>query len=237
MCIGIAFILNWFAAAQCNFLSLSLTYGNSTQPDTLDLHFGIWNYEVWTHVSSIGGPVIFEGCHHYPEFLEVDPLWKAARAFSVMALVFCVGMMMAALYSMCDKVTENEIQVSPMTGLGYTLCSLFSGLSLLLLGSDLCKDNPLTDEIMSSFPNNDMGISSCHIATAGKCSISSTILAFLAGAASFHAYFIGVSNDKSDKDNNTVGTVEPLLLGYDEFNSTSSKWLHGRNKENSGTAP
>lgn len=227
LCICIAFILNWFAAAQCNFLSLSLTYGNSTQPDTLDLHFGIWSYQTWTKVSSINGPVIFEGCHHYPEFVEVDPLWKAARAFSVMALVFCVGMMLVTLYSMCDKVTEKELRVSPVTGLGYTVCSLFSGLSLLLLGSDLCKDNTLSDEIMNSFPNNDMNISSCHIATAGKCSISATILAFLAGAASLHAYFMGVSNDKNEKGNSRNGTVEPLLLGYDDFNSASSKWLHG----------
>lgn len=37
------------------------------------------------------------------------------------------------------------------------------GLTLLLLGSDLCKDGELSEELMQLFPNIDKSISGCVI--------------------------------------------------------------------------
>lgn len=191
------------------------------------MHFGLWNYQTWTQLSY--GSVIFEGCHSIPEFVEVDPQWKAARAFSILALVMGVGIMMAELFLICNKYKEVEdLRISPLLGGGFLACSLFSGMSLLLLGSDLCKGNQLSDEFMNLFPNIKMSISGCVIATGAKCTISATILYFVAAAAALRAYKIGVDDEKNIKDSNTVASIEPLLMGYDEFNTVSTKWLHGR---------
>jgi hypothetical protein len=201
---------------------LILTYDhNNTAPDTFDLHFGLWNYETWSSVSS---SAVFEGCRYYGN-VEIDSLWKAARSFSIIALVLGAGIMIAIL--MCFKKDTVETRVSPVTGAAILLCSLFSGLSLLILGSDLCKDNELSEEFMKTFPKVDLSILGCNIGTGAKCIIASTILYLTAGAAAICAHKIGDDNDNDVKDSSTV-SVEPLLMGFNEFNSVSTKWLKGQ---------
>jgi hypothetical protein len=228
LCIGIAFILNWCSAAQCNFLNLVSTYGNNTVPDSVSLHFGVWNYEAWTVVSSGSESVIFQGCEYYPEYIEIDSKWKAARAFSVIALLLGVGMIFVELYSVCNIYAKNGRRFSPLTVGGYFACSLCSGLTLLMLGtSDLCKSNELSDQLASLFPNTNMKVSSCDLSTSGKCAIAATVLWWLAaGAASIRASRLDMYNKTSERDSDTNGTTDPLLLGYDEFNTCSTRWLH-----------
>jgi hypothetical protein len=48
------FILNWFAVGSCDFVHLSLTFGSTSAPEAISLHFGIWSYQAWTVVSSLG---------------------------------------------------------------------------------------------------------------------------------------------------------------------------------------
>jgi hypothetical protein len=202
---------------------LVLTYNhNNAAPDTFDLHFGLWSYQTW---SSVSNSAIIEGCRFYPDYVEIDSQWKAARSFSIMALVLGAGIVMAKVISMCKK-DVGEIRVSPFTGATILLCSLFSSLSLLFLGSDVCKDNQLSEEFFKSFPDIDMSLLGCSISTGANCIIASTTLYFVAGAAAIRAYKIGDDADNDIIDSSTV-SIEPLLMGFDEFNSLSTKWLMG----------
>ncbi|KAL3790153.1 hypothetical protein HJC23_009590 [Cyclotella cryptica] len=206
LCVCAAFILNWYSTVACNFISVALTYGSSSDPSSVSLHFGIWNYQSWTVVSSSSGTVVFQGCWRYPDYVEVDPEWKAAKAFSVMALVFGLALMLAVLFSACSG--KGAKQVTPASGVGFFICSLFSGLSLLLLGSDLCKENVLSEGLESMYPNSNMSVASCGISAGAKCSISATILWFLAGVSSCRAYKVEV---ESVQDELTGGPTTPLV--------------------------
>ncbi|KAL7478335.1 hypothetical protein ACHAW6_004104 [Cyclotella cf. meneghiniana] len=206
LCVCAAFILNWYSTVACNFISVALTYGSSAAPSSVSLHFGIWSYQSWTVVSSTSGTVIFQGCWRYPDYVEVDSEWKAARAFSVMALVFGLTLMLKELFSACSY--KDVKQTTPTSGAGYLFCSLLSGLSLLLLGSDLCKDNVLSEGLESIYPNSNMSVASCGISTGAKCAISATILWFLAGVTSCRAYKAEV---EGAEDELTGGPTTPLV--------------------------
>ena len=132
---------------------------------------------------------------------------------------------MAEVISMCKK-DVGEIRVSLFTGATILLCSLFSSLSLLFLGSDVCKDNQLSEEFIKSFPNIDMSLLGCSISTGANCIIASTTLYFAASAAAIRVYKIGDDDDNDIKDSSTV-LIEPLLMGFGEFNLVSTKWLMG----------
>ena len=209
-----AIALNTVAAVQCDFMNLILTYDyDNIEPDTFELHFGFWNYKAWTPMGS-SGSIVYEGCRMYPDYISVGSQWKLARAFSILALLFGVGMLLLQLFT---AYSEMGKRLSPAVCIGYFICSLCSGLSLLILGSDLCKDNELTDELESilSIP---MDIARCGLARGSKCAISATVLWFVAGATTYHATSkarVGDDNDEHDNTNksnaDTANPAEPLL--------------------------
>lgn len=81
------------------------------------------------------------------------------------------------------------------------LC-LFSGLTLLVLDSSLCKDNILIGEL-SQVAFNDQ----CGLATGARCVISATVFWFVAAVCSLTA-----TRGKSEYEDETVaGTTEPLI--------------------------
>lgn len=206
----VAFVLNWIALAGCNFVNLAVTFGNSSDPSSFSLHFGIWFYQTWTLVASLGGSVVFEGCWRYPEYVDFDSYMKSARAFSSMALIVGAGFMLADFISVCtSSQTGNRRVVSPsIQGVGYVLASIFCGLSLLMLDSDICHDNNLVGQFTSLFPNIDMIASNCGISTGAKCAISATVFYFLAGASSCYTAKV----EKSVLSGTEAGGVtEPLV--------------------------
>jgi hypothetical protein len=138
--------------------------------------------------------------------VEVDSEWKAAKAFSVMALVFGLALMLAELFSACSNKADK--QATPASGVGFLACSLFSGLSLLMLGSGLCNENVLTEGLESMYPNSNMSVASCGISTGAKCAISATILWFLAGVASCRAYKVEA---EAARDEFSGGPTTPLV--------------------------
>ena len=217
LCLVAAIALNTVAAVQCDFMNLILTYNyDNAEPDTFELHFGFWNYKAWTQMGS-SGSIVYEGCRMYPDYISVGSQWKLARTFSILALLFGVGM--GALQLFTTMHSDVRKRLSPAVCIGYFVCSLCSGLSLLILGSDLCKDNELTDELESilSIP---MDVARCGLARGSKCAISATVLWFVAGAANFVATSkarVGDDNDENGNNNKSnVGdspnpAEEPLL--------------------------
>lgn len=178
-------------------------------PNEVSLNFGIWSYMSWTVVSSIGGSVVFQGCWSYPDHVAIDSDWKAARAFSVMACIFGFAFLFSELFSACSY--RGGRRVAPASGVGYLFCSLCTGLTLLLLGSDLCNENELTRELESVFPNIEMSVASCGISTGAKCAISAAVLWFVAGAASIQALRVE-SADLKEEERAAVGDVTSPLV-------------------------
>lgn len=185
-----AFILNWFAACGCTFVTLALAYGNPSDPSSLDLHFGIWFYQAWTVVSSLGGSVVFKGCWGYPDYVELDGYMKSARAFSTMALIVGAGFMFADAIASCTAANTGGRRAASASsqGVGYMVACLFCGLSLLLLQSEVCTDNDLSEQFKAIFPNMSFDTAACGIATGAKCAISATVFYFLASVSSLYAY-------------------------------------------------
>lgn len=208
----VAFVLNWVAVAGCNFVNLAITFGSSSEPSSFSLHFGIWFYQTWTLVASLGGSVVFEGCWRYPDYVQFDAYMKSARAFSVMALIVGAGFMIADFISACtSSQTGGKRVASPsIQGVGYILASIFCGLSLLILDSDICQDNNLVGQFTSLFPDVNMITANCGISTGAKCAISAAVFYFMAGASSCYASKAEKSDDLAAE---AGGVTEPLVAG------------------------
>jgi hypothetical protein len=200
------FILNWFAVGTCDFVHLALTYGSSAAPDAISLHFGIWSYQAWTVVTSLGGSVVFQGCWRYPEYIEFGESMQWSRAASSIALIITLGFAFVDFLSVCT-VTGRRITSPFVQCIGYMTASIFMGLSLLILNSDVCNSNDLSDQFQALFPNVAFDQASCTIARGAKCAISATVFYFLAGASSCVASRV----EKSDAKKGGTGLEEPLF--------------------------
>ena len=94
----IAFILMWIASLRCAFVKFPSTSGNSGDAD---MQLGLWYYTFISFLVSTGGTYAFESCNVYPETVTMDASWKAARAFSVIAFICGIIMLVAACVSLC----------------------------------------------------------------------------------------------------------------------------------------
>jgi hypothetical protein len=207
------FILNWFAVGTCDFVHLALTYGSSAAPDAISLHFGIWSYQAWTVVTSLGGSVVFQGCWRYPEYNEFGESMQWSRAASSIALIITLEFEFADFLSVCT-VTGRRITSPFVQCIGYMTASIFMGLSLLILNSYVCNKNDLSDQFQALFPNVAFDQASCTIARGAKCAISATVFYFLAGAS----YCVASRVEKFDAKKDVI----PSLI--DATASQASYW-------------
>merc|ERR1711971_944334 len=122
---------------RCNFIKFTDTSGTS---DPISLQFGIWYYRFWSLVTSVDGTFIFESCHEYPDFVDLDASWKAARAFSALAAIFGIAIFLSSIVSSCVSSARDAL-VHGWMAPAYLLTATFQGLSLLLLNSNACKNN------------------------------------------------------------------------------------------------
>jgi hypothetical protein len=199
---AVAFLLSWSAEFGCKFISFVSTSGFK---DPVRINFGIWYYQAWTIATSVNGSVIFETCHRYPSTVEIDSAWKAARAFSTLTVIIGGVLLFSTLISAC--VSPEKRNLTKSEGVGYILCCLFQGLSLLLLNSGVCKDNGLVETLKASMPLIDLDFDdTCSISTGARCAIAATVFYFLAGVASIQA-------DKAEKQEQGNGSdvTEPFI--------------------------
>ncbi|KAL7542090.1 hypothetical protein ACHAXR_011510, partial [Thalassiosira sp. AJA248-18] len=201
-----AFLLCWAANFGCNFIGFTSTSG-FVEPVTV--RFGIWSYQFWTIATSVGGSVIFETCHRYPADVTVDSNWKAARAFSTLALLFGGVYLFANLIAGCLAPVRR---VSRLEAPAFLCASLCQGLSLLLLNSAICNDNSLIKKLQSDAASlGNMGMDfqdTCSIATGANCAIAAAVFWFLAGLMSH----MGVVAEKKAEREDNIST-EPLIPG------------------------
>lgn len=102
--------------------------------------------------------------------------------------------------------------------IGYLVCCFCSGMSLILLDSNLCKNNVLIEELNQSIIGVGTGVQfeeTCSISTGGKSSIAATVLWFVAavGAVVLHPVR---RKDERNVGGDDEGLDEPLFNGHSE---------------------
>ena len=159
------------------FLKFTSTAFGTSRPITVE--FGIWYYESLAAISTTDGNYIVEYCQAYPDTVEIDASWKAARAFSVLVFIFSCIIVGTLLYESCFPAGAGHSLGRCMPPL-YLLVAIFQGLTLLFLDSAACKANPLLDGL-GSFIFQD----ACTISTGAKCFISATVFWAAAAVSSY----------------------------------------------------
>lgn len=195
-------VLLFVGSLNCNYVKFTDTSGTS---EPVSLQYGIWNFLYWSIVRSIDGVFAFESCHYYGDLIEMDASWKAARAFSVLAFIFGILVIITSCITMCDN-DPAKITPSWQAPL-YLLTACFTGLTLLFLNSNGCHNNTavkLQDMVLSNviFP------ATCSMATGAKMAISSTVFFGVAAVTSF----CGVKATKAEvaMNESSAGLDEPL---------------------------
>lgn len=150
-----------------------------------------------------------EACHQYPDYIDLDSTWKAARVFSMLTLVFALFVVFLNMLQSCASdpaKTKTRWLEAPML----LLTALFQGLSLLLLSSSACSNNQMVHELSNvESPMRDIDFQdTCSISTGSKVFISATVFYFLSAC---HAYF-GFKAEKKERELEIeAGLVEPLM--------------------------
>ena len=168
-----------------------------------------WRYQGWALAASEGDMFVMESCHQYPDYIDLDSTWKAARVFSILTLVFALLVVFLNTLHSCAsdlEKTKTRWLEAPML----LLTTLCQGLSLLLLSSSACKNNQMVNELTNvESPLRDIDFQdTCSISTGSKVFISATVFYFLSAC---HAYF-GFKAEKKERELEIeAGLVEPLI--------------------------
>ena len=220
----VAFLLG-FGGTSCSFLQFSstsdaaVTDANPTG-EPLTIHFGFWYYQSW-QISNSTNSIIEESCDHYPDSINIDKNWKAARIFSVITLTIGASLLLLNVIVGCLSSKKNFY--TP-TGWGYLLCCVTQGFGLLLLDSNVCKNNALIQELEQSFPHIQFD-DTCSMSRGAKCTIAATVLWFVAGVIFVKVHPSG----GKDRKNNAGATLDLDSPLYDELIPENSEddVLHG----------
>lgn len=199
-----AFILLLIGTIHCNFIKFTDIYGTS---NPVSWHFGIWYYEFWSIVKSADGTFFLASCHGFPDYVELDATWKAARAFSVLTLISGLVVFIFS-YFPCAPNPDKPLTRGWMAP-AYFLTAIFQGLMLLLLSSAACTNNVLVQNApVEYWPMRDVAFpDTCSIATGAKLTISATVFWAAAGVASYMAHSAEVKAEGTELQ---ASLTEPL---------------------------
>lgn len=177
-----AFVVTLFGGVYCKFVSFSPDVEGAD--DSLNLNFGIWYYQGWAVVQSpTQGTLLMQTCFRYPDGTVFDAKWKSAKAFSTMALIIGGVLAFWSLLAGCFYPTKSMYRAG---GMIFMLCSLFTGLSLLMLDSNACLSNSLMTELQELSAVADLVFpASCSMGVGAKCTIAATVMWFVAALAAF----------------------------------------------------
>jgi len=118
-----------------------------------------------------------------PDNIFTDGKWKSAKSFSIICPVIGGVACVWVWFAQCFHSRGTWKCLATI----FLWCSLFSGLTLLFLGSNACSDNPILASQLGSIQNGNVAefTDSCAMHWGAKCNIAATILWFLAGVSMF----------------------------------------------------
>jgi hypothetical protein len=141
--VTVSVILSFLANISCSAVSFY-----SPMSGGINLQFGVYlrkSADVWGYDGDEFK--IYKTCINYDgDNMNPDAKWNTAKAFTIFAIVFgsllpCVSCAMPNLYK-------------PIGACMLLVC-LFQGLTLLLLDSNLCKNNNVINTINNEIPNEN----------------------------------------------------------------------------------
>jgi len=194
----------WIGTFRCNFIQFAATSGTS---DPISFELGIWYYRYWDLVLSTSGNFILESCHGYDDYVEMDDSWKAARAFSILTIIFAIIILVAICISACaNSRNVTSAWEAPL----YILTAISEGLTLLFLNSNACRKDFLVQIDETALNNLGAGVSfpeTCSMGAGAKFTISSTVFFFVAAVSSYVAHGAEKGEIKEEEE---AGLREPL---------------------------
>lgn len=179
--------------------------GEETQPASL--RFGLWYYQSWN--ATLINPAIYEGsCDLYPQTINVDNNWKAARGFSLIALILAGSLLLLDVFQGCLSTKRNKSY--RMGAIGYFICCISAGFTLLLLDSNVCKNNALVEELNRSFDRLQFQ-QTCSMGQGAKSTIASVVMFFVASVGIALLHPAPKEKDQNNRVGNDDGLDEPLF--------------------------
>ena len=182
----IAFSLSCVGSFGCSFVKFVSPTSDENQKSASHKQSGLWSYQWWDSSSQQ------YTCHSYPQTIEIDAKWKAARILSVMAVILGgLYLLSASLFwtaSCCyKKLLSGRRHYQYLFQFWGTLCLLAcvcETFSLIFLRSNACEENVIF---------NLMRNHNCQLSTGAKCTYAAMIFWLFAGySACLHV------NDKND---------------------------------------
>lgn len=179
-----AFTLTAVATFQCNFVTyigIGRTAGE----------FGIWEH-------ALSG-----SCQGYPDSMEIDASWLVARVFNVLSLSFGAILVLFYFIEALALYAGKQLNARGLDILACFLTGVFTGLILLLLTSNICKENLLMTG----------GDDSCKFSVGAKLTISASAIWFL---ATFFSMQLDIERERNRVTPLTAdfpGATHPLIGG------------------------
>lgn len=189
----LAFVFGLYGVGYCQFVAFS-AIGIDGTPATV--YSGIWNYQSF-NLKNLGGVIyqdytIMKTCSTYPSGTNFDAMWTTAKAFSIMGLVLGgITTFFSVFAGFFSPFSGHKFQ---LYGASYLICSLFTGLSLLLLGSNACNDNTFITQFgqdqystssSTSTEESDLTFQeTCSMGPGAQTTIAAIVLWFMAGIVS-----------------------------------------------------
>lgn len=181
-----AWALSIAGTANCDYVKRDVTLvpdQNSTLPpqveETLRLAFEDHGVGFWSW--SLGGECM-SYCNSWGACPNPDTKFRSAKAFSATTDVLGGLGMFVLWFMVCGPMDPGILR---MCALFFFLCTLFEGLTLLILRSNVCNQvgffgylNPFWPEL----PLPDVQSVSCSLSQGSKLSIGSTVCWFFAAA-------------------------------------------------------
>jgi hypothetical protein len=125
-----------FYSTPCKFVQF--VSGAEGPVDPISLHLGYWSYQNFTINNSTNSTEIEEICVLYPvDQIATDTTFKVGRTFNLLALILGVSFIFLDILTGCSSINPRK-SFRQGGGVGYLLCSLCSGLSLLILQVSCC---------------------------------------------------------------------------------------------------
>lgn len=182
---------------------MSISTTDTATPFTLN--FGLWYHQDVTVTTS--GVIASSTCTLYPPDQQVDSVWVAARVFNLLAII--IGAAIIAIDGCSGCISTHPEKRLHGGALGYLIAAFSSGMSLILLNTNICSSNR-----NSTVDSLGMDFSSCVMSTGGKSAIASCVLWVVAAAGI--AWLHPSSRFWKSRDKN--GLDEPLVKeGKDAF--------------------
>lgn len=126
----IALLLSFYGF-RCNFVQFVSKVNGPDGP--ISIHFGYWSHQSWTVTNSTNGLATEKTCEWYPvDATAPDKTFKVGRTFNLFALVLGASFILLDILSGCVSTAPNR-GILQAGAIGYLLCCLCSGLSLLIL--------------------------------------------------------------------------------------------------------